>query len=76
MSQDFIGIVDNEYESELTSSIRYDIQKFFKGFGEAFKFLLTPSWGSKRRAEQQAYEERLDEAMKRAQAGRDKKADV
>ena len=31
MSQDFIGIVDNEYESELTSSIRYDIQKFFQG---------------------------------------------
>lgn len=51
-------------------------KSFFKGLGEAFRFLLTPSWGSKRRAEQQAYEERLDEAMRRAQAGRDKKADV
>ena len=51
-------------------------KSFFKGLGEAFRFLLTPSWGRKRRAEQQAYEERLDEAMKRAQAGRDKKADV
>ena len=51
-------------------------KSFFKGLGEAFRLLLTPSWGSKRRAEQQAYEERLDEAMKRAQAGRDKKADV
>ena len=33
---------------------------------EDFRFLvLTPSWGSKRRREQQAYEERLDEAMER-----------
>ena len=41
---------------------------FFKGFGQFFKYLLTPSWGSKRRAEQRAYEERLDEAMKRIDA--------
>ena len=43
-------------------------KSFFKGLGEAFRFLLTPSWGSKRRAEQQAYEDRLDEAMECAQA--------
>ena len=30
--------------------------------------LFTPSWGSKRRAEQQAYEDRLDEAMRRSQS--------
>ena len=45
------------------------VKGFFKGFWEVFKYLfLTPSWGSKRRAEQQAYEERLDEAMERVQA--------
>lgn len=33
---------------------------------EDFRFLaLTPSWVSKRCREQQAYEERLDEAMER-----------
>ena len=48
------------------------IKGFFKGIGVFFRYLfLTPSWGSKRRAEQQAYEERLDEAMKRAQAERE-----
>ena len=37
------------------------------GIGQFFRYLLfTPSWGSKRRAEQQAYEDRLDEAMARA----------
>ena len=30
--------------------------------------LFTPSWGSKRRAEQRAYEDRLDEAMRRSQS--------
>lgn len=30
--------------------------------------LLMPSWGSKRRAEQRTYEDRLDEAMKRSQS--------
>lgn len=35
---------------------------------EFIRFVLfTPSWGSKRRAEQQAYEDRLDEAMRRSQ---------
>ena len=43
------------------------LKGFFKGLGLAFKFLLTPSWGSKRRAEQQAYEDRLDEAMRRVE---------
>lgn len=41
------------------------IKGFFKGMWEAFRYLfLTPSWGSKRRAAQREYEERLDEAMK------------
>ena len=48
---------------------------FFKGLGQAFKYLLTPNWGSKRRAEQQAYEDRLDEAMNRAQAEKGAKAE-
>ena len=49
----------------------------FIGIGQFFRYLfLTPAGGSKRRVEQQAYEERLDEAMRRAQAGRDKKADA
>lgn len=40
------------------------VKGFFKGLWEGFKYLfLTPSWGSKRRREQQVYEERLDEAM-------------
>lgn len=47
----------------------YDSKRFFKGIWEVFKYLsLTPSWGSKRRAEQRAYEERLDEAMERVKA--------
>lgn len=41
------------------------VKGFFKGLWEGFKFLfLKPHWGSKRRREQQEYEERLDEAMK------------
>ena len=48
-----------------------------KGVGQAFKYLLlTPSWGSKRRAEQQAYEDRLEEAAKHSQAEMDGTADV
>lgn len=36
-----------------------------KGAWEVIHFLLLkPSWGSNRRAEQQAYEDRLDDAMK------------
>ncbi len=42
------------------------------GIGQFFRYLfLTPAGGSKRRAEQQAYEDRLDEAMKRVQAEKD-----
>ena len=37
-----------------------------------WKFFLTPAGGSKRRAEQQAYEDRLDEAMKRVQAEKER----
>ena len=37
------------------------VKGFFKGFWEGFRHLfLTPAGGSKRRAEQQAYEEQLD----------------
>ncbi len=40
---------------------------------EFFRYLfLTPSWGSKCRAEQQAYEDRLDETMKRVQAEKER----
>lgn len=48
---------------------------FFNGLGQTFKYLLTPSWGSKRRAEQRAYEDRLDEAMNRVQAEKAAKAE-
>ena len=49
------------------------VKGFIKGVGEFFRYLfLTPSWGSKRRAEQQAYEEQLDEAMRRVQAERER----
>ena len=42
------------------------IKRILDAVWEAFRYLfLTPSWGSKRRAEQREYEERLDEAMER-----------
>jgi len=44
------------------------VKGFFKGVGAFCSYLFVPRSGSKRRAEQQAYEERLDEAMKRVQA--------
>ena len=45
-----------------------------KGIGHFFRYLfLTPTGGSKRRAEQKAYEERLDEAMKRVQAEKEER---
>ena len=48
-------------------NINMTVKGLFKGVGQFFRYLLfTPSWGSKRRAEQQAYEDRLDEAMARA----------
>lgn len=48
-------------------NINKTVKGLFKGVGQFFRYLLfTPSWGSKRRAEQQAYENRLDEAMARA----------
>ena len=50
------------FKTEITMTVK----SFFKGFWEGFKFLfLTPNWGSKRRREQQAYEARLDEAMRK-----------
>lgn len=49
------------------------VKGFFKGIGQFFRYLfLTPAGGSKRRAEQQAYEEQLDEAMRRVQAERER----
>ena len=40
----------------------------FRHIWEFIRFVLfTPSWGSKRRAEQRAYEDRLDEALNRLQ---------
>ena len=45
------------------------MKSLFKGIGQFFRYLfLTPAGGSKRRAEQQAYEDRLDEAMKGVKA--------
>jgi len=51
--------------------IAMSVKGLFKGIGEFFRYLfLTPAGGSKRRAEQQAYEDRLDEAMKGVKADR------
>ena len=45
------------------------LKSVFRNIWEVIRFVLfTPSWGSKRRAEQQAYEDRLDEAMRRSQS--------
>ena len=44
--------------------IAMSVKGLFKGIGQFFRYLFTPAGGSKRRAEQQAYEDRLDEAMK------------
>ena len=49
------------------------VKGFFKGIGQFLLYLfLTPAGGSKRRAEQQAYEEQLDEAMRRVQAEKER----
>ena len=49
--------------------IAMSVKGLFKGIGEFFRYLfLTPAGGSKRRAEQKAYEDRLDEAMKGVKA--------
>ena len=49
------------------------VNGFFTGVWHFFRYLfLTPAGGSKRRAEQQAYEEQLDEAMRRVQAERER----
>ena len=44
------------------------VKGFFKGIGRFCSYLFVPRGGSKRHREQQAYEERLDEAMERVQA--------
>lgn len=45
------------------------LKSVFRHIWEVISFILfTPSWGSKRRAEQRAYEDRLDEAMRRSQS--------
>ena len=41
------------------------IKAFFKGVWQFISYLFVPQGGSKRRAEQQAYEERLEAADKR-----------
>lgn len=43
------------------------VKGFFKGAWEFFRYLFTPNWGSKRRLAQQAYEERLEKAVKEVQ---------
>ena len=49
--------------------IAMSVKGLFKGIGQFLRYLfLTPAGGSKRRAEQQAYEDRLDEAMKGVKA--------
>ena len=49
---------------------------FFNYLWELIRLvLLTPIRGSKRRAEQRAYEERLDEAMKRVREGMETEAE-
>ena len=50
--------------------IAMSVKGLFKGIGQFFRYLFTPAGGSKRRAEQQAYEDRLDEAMKGVKADR------
>lgn len=45
------------------------LKSVFRRIWEVIRFILfTPSWGSNRRAEQRAYEDRLDEAMRRSQS--------
>ncbi len=44
------------------------IKAFFKGIWQFVSYLFVPQSGSKRRAEQQEYEDRLDEAMRRSQS--------
>lgn len=49
--------------------IMLTLKSVFRHMWEIVRFaLFTPSWGSKRRAEQRAYEDRLDEAMRRSQS--------
>lgn len=48
------------------------IKAFFKGVWQFVSYLFVPQSGSKRRADQQAYEEQLDEAMRRVQAERER----
>ena len=51
----------------------YVSKRFFQRYRSVFPLtFLTLAGGSKRHAEQQAYEERLDEAMKRVQAERER----
>lgn len=43
-----------------------NVNGFFKDMWQAVKYLLlTPGWGSKRRAEQRAYEEMLGEGVEK-----------
>lgn len=45
------------------------LKSIIRHIWEVIRFILfTPSWGSKRRAEPRAYEDRLDEAMTGSQS--------
>ena len=56
---------DSNTVGQFKSDIAMSVKGLFKGIGQFFRYLfLTPAGGSKRRAEQQAYEDRLDEDMK------------
>ena len=60
---------DSNTVGQFKSDIAMSVKGLFKGIGQFFRYLfLTPAGGSKRRAEQQAYEDRPDEAMKGVKA--------
>ncbi len=59
----------DEKQEKASSEIMGKVKALFSHMWEFIRFvLLTPSWGSKRRAEQRAYEDRLDEPMSRSQS--------
>jgi hypothetical protein len=44
------------------------VKAFFKGIWQFVSYLFVPQMGSRRKAEQQVFEDRLDEAMRRSQS--------
>ena len=58
-----------EWNMESSVETKVNMKGFLRSTGKIIRFVLfTPSWSSKRRAEQRAYEDRLDEAMRRSQS--------